>query len=67
MPSKRHLLLFSIILDFLRCGRNSDGLRKINCCFYCSRIRPCSFDPPSYFFDIVEEQVDFTHSFCKLI
>lgn len=67
MPSKHHLLLFSIILDFLRCGRNCDGLRKINCCFYCSRIRPCSFDSPSYFFHIVVEQGDFTHGFCRLI
>ena len=59
---KRHLSLFLIILHFLICGRNCLKLRKINCCFYCSRIRPRSFDSPSYFFDIIVEQPDFTLS-----
>ena len=64
---KRHLSLFSITLRFLRCGRNCDGLHKINCCFCCSCIRPCSFDSPSYLFDIIVEQQVFTHDFCKLV
>ena len=64
---KRHLLLFSIILHFLICGRNCHELHKINCCFYCSRIRPRIFDSPSYFFDIIVEQPDFTRDFCKLV
>ena len=64
---KRHLSLFSIILRFLRCGRNCDGLHKINCCFCCSCIRPRSFDSPSYLFDIIIEQQVFTHDFCKLV
>ena len=64
---KRHLTLFSIILHFLRCGRKCDGLCKKNCCFYYSRIEPRSFDSPSYFFDIITEQRDFTRDFYKLV
>ena len=56
---KHHLSLFSV--TFLRCGRNCDGLRKINCCFYCSRVRSRSFDIPSLFFGIIVEH------FCKLV
>ena len=30
-------------------------------------MRPRTFDSPSYFFDIIVQQQDFTRDFCKLV
>ena len=64
MKTMRHLSLFSVCLQFLRCFRSCDKMPKSKLCFYCSCVTMKNYQTPSVFMDIVIDEHHFEEQFC---